>query len=215
MTFFVLISNSIFKYQEFLILFIFIQLSLLKAFSTYLNDKFGFKEAEIKLIKSCFSTRVLAKNDYYLKEGQISQSISFVIKGGFIFYQIVDGEEHVCDFAFENDWLAQYKSLFSNQPSEISIRATEASSIEVMNMEKMDEACKELPSINVMRATMAEEYFTKSTQRASNLTNLDAKGRYFALLEEMPGIDQRVPQYYLASFLGIKPQSLSRIRAGK
>jgi len=66
-----------------------------------------------------------------------------------------------------------------------------------------------------MLASMAEEYFSQSTERASNLINLDAKGRYEALIKDIPQIHQRVPQYYIASFLGIKPQSLSRIRKEK
>ena len=70
----------------------------------------------------------------------------------------------------------------------------------------------ELPKINLLQSTLAEQYFTKSTQRATNLTNLDATDRYKALLKENPTIHQRVPQYYIASYLGIKPQSLSRIR---
>jgi len=187
----------------------------MKSLEPYLQNKFKFNPSEIELIASCFTSKTLKKNDYFLKEGQICKSISFVAQGGFIFFQNIDGEESVCDFAFDNDWLAQYKSLLSQQPSDLSIRATEDSELFEMNMEKMDAACKSMPTINVMRTAMAEEYFTKSTQRATNLTNLDAKDRYFALLEDRPIIHQKVPQYYIASYLGIKPQSLSRIRSEK
>lgn len=184
-------------------------------FSQYLQKKFKFSQKESVLIIDCFTTKEILKNDYFLKEGQVCKNIAFVEKGGFVFFQNIDGEESICDFAFDLDWLAQYKSLLSQQASELSIRATEHSVVQVMNMDKMEELSKEVPSVNILRTTMAEEYFTRSTQRAASLTNLDAKGRYLALLDEIPDIHQRLPQYYIASYLGIKPQSLSRIRSEK
>lgn len=127
----------------------------------------------------------------------------------------MNGEESVCDFAFENDWVTQYKSLLSNIPSEIGIRALEDAQVFYLDIAKMDTLSQEMPTVNIIRSTLAEQYFTKSTQRATNLTNLDAKARYEVLLDDMPFIHQRVPQYHIASYLGIKPQSLSRIRADK
>lgn len=183
--------------------------------STYLESKFRFSTEEIDLIKGCFTEKTIAKKDFFLKDGQVCKTIAFVEKGGFIFSQLVDGEEKICDFAFENNWVAQYKSLISQLPSEISIQASESSVVQVMDMDRMKALTQEMPSVQIIRATLAEEYFTKSTERAGNLINLDAKARYEALLDDLPDIHQRIPQYHIASFLGIKPQSLSRIRAEK
>jgi len=184
-------------------------------FKSYLKDSFNFDDLEIEEICKCFQVKDLAKKDYFLKEGQYCKNIAFVEKGSLIYIQIIDGEEKVCDFAFENDWATQYKSLMGNIPSEISIKALEGSRILIMDMDKMDVLSDKMPKVNIIRSTLAEQYFTKSTQRESNLKNLEAKERYEALLTEIPHIHQKVPQYYIASFLGIKPQSLSRIRAEK
>ena len=97
----------------------------------------------------------------------------------------------------------------------MSIKSLEDSELILMNLDKITALSIELPKINLMRSSLAEQYFTKSTQRATNLTNLDATDRYKALLKENPMIHERVPQYYIASYLGIKPQSLSRVRAKK
>ncbi len=97
----------------------------------------------------------------------------------------------------------------------MSIKSLEDSELILMNLDKITALSIELPKINLMRSSLVEQYFTKSTQRATNLTNLDAKDRYKALLKEIPTIHERVPQYYIASYLGIKPQSLSRVRAKK
>jgi len=180
---------------------------------TYLKAHFKFSEAEIAKILDCFTQEVIPKKDFFLKEGQHCKRIGFIEKGTFIYFQLLDGEEKVCDFAFEDDWITQYESLLKQTPSEMNIQSLDYSQVLMMDMEKMDVLSEEMPGVNKIRSTMAEQYFTKSNQRATNLTTLDAKGRYVALLEEMPDIHQRVPQYNIASYLGIKPQSLSRIRA--
>ena len=187
----------------------------MKIFESYIRTNFKFSDLETEKIIDCFTMKSIGKKDYFLRAGQYCKHVGFVEKGSFFYFEIVDGEEKVCDFAFENDWLTQYKSLLGNIPSDISIKALEDAEVLYMDMDKMNALSEEMPRVNLLRSTLAEQYFTKSTQRASNLTNLDAKGRYQALLEEMPSIHQRVPQYHIASYLGIKPQSLSRIRAEK
>lgn len=181
----------------------------------YLGDKFTFTNEEIDEIFGCFSSKSMLKNEYFIKEGQYCKNIAFVEKGVFIYYQIIDGEEKICDFAFENDWVTHYKSLLGNIPSELNVKALENTELWIMDLNKMEQLSHTLSKVNIIRSTMAEEYFTKSTQRSANLTNLDARARYQALLKEIPFIHQRVPQYHIASYLGIKPQSLSRIRADK
>ncbi len=187
----------------------------MKKFNIYLQNKFDFSENEIQRIMDCFSVKTFKKKEFFLKEGQYCRNVGFIKKGSFLYYQIVEGEEKVCDFAFENDWITHYKSLLSNTPSEMNIRSFQDSEILLMDMSKMESLSQKLPKVNSIRTTMAEEYFTKSAQRATNLTLLNAKGRYMALLKDIPDIHQKVPQYHIASFLGIKPQSLSRIRAEK
>lgn len=187
-------------------------MDILKA---YLQNNFKFPAATIAKIMQCFTLKSIDKKAYFLKAGEYCQQVGFVEQGAFLYYQLVDGEEKVCDFAFENDWVTQYQSLLNNVPSELSIRALEPTQVLLMDMDKMDALSVELPQINIIRSSLAEQYFTKSAKRSTNLTNLDAKGRYQALLDEIPTIHQRVPQYHIASYLGIKPQSLSRIRAEK
>jgi len=181
----------------------------------YLQSDYTFSESEIDRICNYFTPKQLLKNEYFLKEGQYCLSIAFVVKGSFIYYNIIDGEEKVCDFAFEDDWITQYKSLLNNIPSELYIKALEASKIFEISLEKMHELTQEIPATNAIRSNLAEKYFTISAERATSLATLQAEERYQKLIEDMPFIHQRVPQYHIASFLGIKPQSLSRIRAKK
>jgi len=187
----------------------------MKELKKYLETTFSFKEDTVDKIISCCEPKTIDKNDYFLREGQYCKSVAFVASGSFIYYFINDGEEKVCDFAFEQDWITQYKSLLGNIPSELNIKALENSFIQILSIEKMEVLFTEFPEANIIRSTLAEQYFTQSAEHATNLSSLKAEERYKLLLEKKPFIHQRVPQYYIASYLGIKPQSLSRIRAKK
>lgn len=179
----------------------------------HVKNDFGFTSAETEIFLSYFYKKEFKKGEYVLKEGQYCKNISFVAKGALVYFHTIDGDEKVCDFAFENDWAAQYKSMMQNIPSELSIKTLEHATLYQIDVEKMAELSNALPKINIMRAKLAEKHFIESTERANDLANLIAEERYNKLVKSKSPLIVRVPQYYLASYLGIKPQSLSRIRA--
>jgi len=184
-------------------------------FKKYLHTNFTFSEDELKRLLTCFTSKILRKKEHFLKAGQFCKNVAFIEKGCFMYYELIDGEEKVCDFAFENDWITQYNSLLNKIPSEVNIEAIEDSEILVMDIVKIEQLSKSISKIGTLRARLAEQYFTESAKRASQLANLKADARYEILLIQKPDALQRIPQYHIASYLGIKPQSLSRIRAKK
>ena len=181
----------------------------------FLEDNFSFSSEEIETLLTYFEKKELRAGEYFLKEGDYCRGVAFVETGTIIYYQNIDGEEKVCDFAFDGDWLAQYKSMLGNVPSEINIKAIDDTSILFTRMSQLSAMVEALPKASIIRSVMAEKYFAESVERASSLANLKAEERYNNLLKQKPWIHNRVPQYYIASYLGIKPQSLSRIRAMK
>lgn len=187
----------------------------MSALKKFLSENFRFSEKEQEEITSYFQIKEFSKGDFFLKEGQYCRAIAFVETGTLMYVQNIDGEEKVCDFAFDGDWVAQYKSIISESPSELSIKFLGASKLHVISLEKMQALSVDLPQTNLIRSSLAEKYFTESAERATNLATLKAEDRYKKLLVKIPDIHNKVPQYYIASFLGIKPQSLSRIRAMK
>ena len=179
----------------------------------YLNQNFNFYATEVETISTYFKKVDLEKGAFFLKEGQVCKKVAFIEKGALLYYELIDGQEKVCDFAFENDWITQYKSMLNNLPSELNIRTLEPTILHQISLGQMASLMDELPKANVLRSSLAEQYFTESAERATNLANLKAEDRYRKMVEQKPELLQRVPQYYVASYLGIKPQSLSRIRA--
>lgn len=185
----------------------------MEKFYQYLLSAADFTEGEARIIVSHFEKTELGKGDFFIKQGQYCKKVAFVIEGALLYFENVKGEEKVCDFAFENDWISQYKSLINNVPSELNIQALEKTILFKVGREELEKLKQVVPKMNNFQASIVEYNFIKSANRASNLANLTAKERYVKEISANSKLTQRVPQYYLASYLGIKPQSLSRIRS--
>jgi CRP/FNR family transcriptional regulator, anaerobic regulatory protein len=172
----------------------------------------NFSDEEIDLFTSRLETITISKGEHFLEEGQINRSIAFIEKGLAMYYQIVNGEEVARDFAIEQNWLAYLKSFTNQSVADMNIKVLEDSTLICISYTNLMELFALQPKFVAAKNFYIEKSFVDIVQHNSNLTSLDAKQRYYALMKEKPEIIHRVPQYYIASYLGIKPQSLSRIR---
>lgn len=176
-------------------------------------NKLGhYTDEEIADFLSITQVKVLKKNDHFLNEGQISREIGFINQGLLMHYRVYEGEVIPADFATENEWVAYLKSFSSQTPSEMSILALEDSTLLVLSAEKLEGLLNRHPKFLALKNHNVEKALIDSTQHAADLATLSAKQRYYKLMRDKPYVVKRVPQYYLAPYLGIKPQSLSRIR---
>ncbi|RYG40171.1 MAG: Crp/Fnr family transcriptional regulator [Chitinophagaceae bacterium] len=179
----------------------------------YLSSVQAFSSEELEVIGSYFSLKKLLKEEYLLREGQVCNQIAFIEKGLLLYTRITDsGEEKACDFAKEQDWVTQYNSFITRTPSALSIKALEETEIYTVSFEKLNALYDRFPPFERIARQLIERFFIQAVQRTDDLQNLGASARYEKLLNENPAILQRVPQYFIASYLGITPQSLSRIR---
>lgn len=183
--------------------------------NNYLKEYFNFTESEINTVLEYVYPINLEKGEYFLQEGQICRFVAFQSRGTIIYYENKEGEEKVCDFAFENDWISQLDSFTNNRPSKMNIKAIENTSLWAISKDDLEKIKKKVSKMNTLQTSVTEGLFIKANNRISNFTNLTAKERYHKEIKENPKLIQRIPQYYLASYLGIKPQSLSRIRSEK
>ena len=154
----------------------------------------------------------LNKGEFFLKEGQISNHMAFIDKGLAMYYKIVDGVEIPFDFAIESQWLAYLKSFTHRTPSDMNIKVLEDTTLFTFEAGKLQELMTSHPKFLALRSYNVEKSLADVAQHGANLATLDAKQRYYQLMKDKPYLINRVPQYYLAAYLGIKPQSLSRIR---
>ena len=177
-----------------------------------LSQIITLNKEELDFFFSLLTVKVLNKKELLFRSGQNCRNIYFINKGCIRYYYLVDGEEKTAQFFFENGWYTDYDSFLSGDPSENFVDAiedTELLCIEKSNLEKLYST---IPKFERFGRIVAENAYLGIRYRTKTLTNLTAEERYLKLIKERPKIFDRVPQYYIASYLNIKPQSLSRIR---
>lgn len=151
------------------------------------------------------------KNDILLKEGQYAKECYFVLKGCLRSYYLQDANEKTTAFFIEKDPITPV-SYTTNKPSKYFISCLEDSIVTVGNKEITKNLLGKYPEINQLFININEEQLASSRESLDSYINLSPENRFKKIVDERPDLIQRVPQYHLASYLGIKPQSLSRIK---
>ncbi len=178
----------------------------------FISKYISVTEDEMNAILSLDIFRSVKKGTILLKEGQKSQDELFVLKGCIRKYYIVDGEEKTTAFFTEMEGLVPH-CVRDNAPSEYFISCIEDTILTVTNPNMGVEVNTKFPKFQIMCGILSEELLAKQQVNFDEFKISSPEERYLNLLETRPDLIQRVPQHQLASFLGIKPQSLSRLRA--
>ena len=152
------------------------------------------------------------KGTILLKEGQKSKDSYFVLKGCLRKYYIIDGEEKTTAFYTEMEVLTP-PCVISKTPSDYYISCIEDTILSVSNSDMEVEINSKFPKFEIMCRILSEELLAKQRIDFDEFKTSSPEQRYLNLLQNRPDLIQRVPQHQLASYLGIKPQSLSRLRA--
>jgi CRP-like cAMP-binding protein len=154
-----------------------------------------------------------------VQEGQSCDQVYFIESGAAYSYITNDaGDKHVVQFALEGHWISDLYSFFSQQKAIYSIETLEKTEVLIMTRENFQKACDEILSFDRFFRILIQNAYVSVQYRLAKSHSEDAELRYAAFSKQNPDLAARVPQYLIASYLGIKPQSLSRIRkenAGK
>lgn len=169
-------------------------------------------EEEWKAMEQAFIRVEVSKKELVCEEGQVCDYIAFIESGLFRFYHIKDGNEKVTAFWFPSDFLSNYRSFISDQPSVHFIEAMEASTIWKLHKNDLEDLYKQYPNIDKLGRLMAEQLYIMVSQRLDNFLHDTPEERYLSLLKKGSRLIQDIPQYMLASYLGVSAETLSRIR---
>ena len=170
-------------------------------------------DEESAAFEKLFDYKMIKKNDYFLKEGEICNYIGLLISGTLIYVKNLDnGDEVSLHFAFEGDWVNNTLSRLKNKPSEISIKAIEDSEMLIITQEDLNNLYLKIPKTERLGRILTEQAFIKFVEQTIEFQTLTAKERYEKLLKNYPFIFQKVQLYHIANYLGIAPKSLNRIR---
>ena len=168
---------------------------------------------EWDLIQDKIEFVTISKNEFYLKENAICNSIAFVESGLLIYFKTLDnGNEQTTDFALAGEWVTNNHSRLNNTPSHLNIKAIENSELLVIKHRDLLDLYEKIPRIERFSRIMIEQAYVKLVQHSIDLQTMSASDRYLKLLTTYPDLFQFVPLYHIANYLGIAPKSLSRIR---
>ncbi|MFN8320316.1 MAG: Crp/Fnr family transcriptional regulator [Saprospiraceae bacterium] len=169
-------------------------------------------EEEKNAIISLDLFRTLKKGTVLLKEGQYSKESYFVLKGCIRTFYLIDGEEKTTDFYIETETLSP-PCVINMTPSEYYVDCIEDCTLLISNSDMEEEVNRKFPKFEIMCRRLSEELLAKERLEFDEFRTSSPEQRYLSLLEKRQDLIQRVPQHQLASYLGITPQSLSRLRA--
>lgn len=170
-------------------------------------------EEDLKGFTNLLEIKTVKKRDSLLKEGQFSNYQFYVNQGLLYSWQTgKDGERQVLNFAFEDFWTGDLFSFFTGQPAQHEITAIEDTEVLALSKAGFEKACNTIPVFEHFFRILIQNAYVSSQLRWAHYNSSDAETRYLELIHKYPDLTQRVPQYLIASYLGIQPQSLSRIR---
>ena len=178
----------------------------------HIRSAFKLSEEETNLFLSEFSKVELKKNDVFAVKGKICHEIGLIKKGLMKCVYYKNGNEVVFEFAYENSFIADYYSFVTNIPSEKEIRCLEDTTLYVINRQRLEKLARAYPYIQGINRKMNENLFLKMHNRLTSFLLKTPSERYQTLISERQDLAQRIPQYLIASYLNVKPETISRIR---
>lgn len=181
-------------------------------FKDYISTFIQLTEEEWADMAQYYRVKKLAKNDFLIKEGQICRAMNFLNKGTCRTFNLKNGKEITTNFFFDGSFITDYSSLITQKPTTEYIQALEECEFIYLSYQKMQEFYQKYASMQLFGRLIAEKVFLNLYQRQQDFLLLNPKERYLALMERRPKVVLNLPQIYVASYLGITPEYLSRLR---
>lgn len=170
--------------------------------------KDAYIDLEDRLIK-----KTIKKKEYLIKEGKTIKYLPFIKRGLLVNYRLdSNGNTHVMQIRYTGTWLGDLYSFFSNNPTHFNIKAFQDTELLLINHETFDYISKEYPVFEKFFRIGIQNAYSQTLNQIYNIHSQSAEKRYQELIKNIPTIIDDIPHYMIASYLGIKPQSLSRIR---
>lgn len=168
---------------------------------------------EFPLCTALMIPKRVRKGAYLLQEGEVSKYLAFVTKGCLRSYGIdKKGGEHIVQFALEGWWITDLYSFLTGKPGVYFIDALEESDVLLIDSASYEKLCTTVPKFERYFRILLQNNYVATHRRLLASIGLSAEERYLQMLDEHPTIIQRVAQRHIASYLGITPEALSRIR---
>jgi CRP-like cAMP-binding protein len=184
-----------------------------EVFQQYLDSRISLTEEEKEQIRSVSVVKKLRKKQYLLQEGDVWRYNAFITKGCMRTYLVDEkGIEHITYFGIENWWIGDRESLLTQQPSRMNIDAIEDSEVVLITAQNFDALSAQIPAFkDMVHAIISKSLNVNQGRILSNISST-AEEKYLDFINKHPQFAVRIPLSMIASYLGIKPETLSRVR---
>ncbi|MCK0107864.1 Crp/Fnr family transcriptional regulator [Flavobacteriaceae bacterium S0825] len=185
-----------------------------KPFLDYIKNFIKLTDEEETILLSKTVHRKYLKNQYIVQQGDICKSVNFIISGSTkAFYMDLEGQEHIVMFSIEDWWTSDLGSFITQTPADFNLQCIENTELIQFTYENLEYLYKAIPKLERLFRKIVERAFVASQKRIIRNFSLTAKERYQIFKRTYPKIEQRVPQYMIASYLGITKEFLSKIKS--
>jgi CRP-like cAMP-binding protein len=179
----------------------------------YLRARASFSDQEMDFIRTMFRPATLLAGEFLQRAGTVAKDAAFVAKGCLRTYVIdAKGKEHIVLFAPETWWVADNVSLTSGTPSDYFIDAIEDSNLLLIDSPSHEAVVEKVPGYASGHRKGLQRRTAAQNERIVSSISASAHDRYLRFLETYPSLATRVPQWMVASYLGVTPETVSRIR---
>lgn len=185
----------------------------IKPLLSYMAQYIDLGHGEIALLASRITFRKYLKGQYIVQQGDICKHENFVLSGCLrTFHVDKGGVDHTVMFAVENWWTADLGSFLTQSPADFNVQCMEDSEVVQFSFENLEQLYLEIPKLERFFRKIIQKAYVASDKRLISNYSLPAKDRYLRFRQQYPEIEQRVPQYMVASYLGITKEFLSKLR---
>ena len=180
---------------------------------THIERRIHLSQKERALLDQCFTPKKIRKHKFLLQEGDVCRHIAFVNSGCLRAYTVDHrGEEHIIQFAIEDWWISDLNSFLTGSAATYNIDAVQDSEVLLLERASRKTLLESVPKKERFFRLLQEANYVSSHQRINDSLSASAEERYLAFIKTYPLLVEQIPQSQIASYLGITPQSLSRIR---
>lgn len=177
------------------------------------NKKVPLTQEEEALIKTYLTPKKLRKKQYLLQEGDVCKAFAFIEKGALKSYSVDDaGNEYIIQFGIEGWFISDLYSFITGEPATYNIDAIEDSELVIISKSANDELLRKLPKYETFTRLNITGAYLAMQKRLTSIISSPLEERYENFIKLYPDIVQRVPQHMIASYMGLTPETLSRIR---
>lgn len=178
-----------------------------------IGEHVSLTDEEWKLCKNSFRPKRMLKRQFLLQEGDVCRQLAFVEKGALFSFSVDSkGNRQVMRFAFDGWWIADLRSYFTKSPSTLNIEVLENSELLILDRENHEKLLKQIPAYGRYHRIILQNALVALQTRIESALGLTAEEKYARLIEHNPEFMNRVPLNLVASYLGMSPETLSRVR---